>query len=69
MTTLKVNEARTNPYKLVDDTLANHELMVITDRLCNVLLLAEDDWNAISFCVFYRPQLCENQFWRVVTTA
>ena len=48
MTTLKVTEARANLYKLIDDTLVNHEPVVITGKRGNVVLLAEDDWNAIN---------------------
>ena len=48
MTTLKVTEARANLYKLIDDTLANHEPVVITGKRGNAVLLAEDDWNAIN---------------------
>ncbi len=48
MTTLKVTEARVNLYKLIDDTLVNHEPVVITGKRGNAVLLAEDDWNAIN---------------------
>jgi len=48
MTTLKVAEARANLYKLIDDTLVNHEPVVITGKRGNAVLLAEDDWNAIN---------------------
>ena len=61
MTTLKVTEARANLYKLIDDTLVNHEPVVITGKPDNVVLLAEDDWNAFNK-VFYRFQGRANQF-------
>ena len=48
MTTLKVTEARANLYKLIDDTLVNHEPVVITGKRGNAVLLAEEDWNAIN---------------------
>ena len=48
MTTLNVTEARANLYKLIDDTTVNHEPVVITGKRGNVVLLAEDDWNAIN---------------------
>ena len=48
MTTLKVTEARVNLYKLIDDTLVNHEPVVITGKRGNAVLLAEDDWNTIN---------------------
>ena len=48
MTTVNVTEARANLYKLIDDTTVNHEPVVITGKRGNAVLLAEDDWNAIS---------------------
>jgi antitoxin YefM len=48
MTTLNVTEARANLYKLIDDTLVNHEPVVITGKRGNAVLLAEDDWTAIN---------------------
>ena len=48
MTTLNVTEARANLYKLIDDTTASHEPLVITGKRGNAVLLAEDDWNAIN---------------------
>lgn len=48
MTTLNVTEARANLYKLIDDTTASHEPVVITGKRGNAVLLSEDDWNAIN---------------------
>jgi antitoxin YefM len=48
MATLNVTEARANLYKLIDETLVNHEPVVITGKRGNAVLLAEDDWNAIN---------------------
>ena len=48
MMTLNVTEASANLYKLIDDTTANHEPVVITGKRGNAVLLAEDDWNAIN---------------------
>ena len=48
MTTLNVTEARANLYKLIDDTIVNHQPVVITGKRGNAVLLAEDDWNAIN---------------------
>ena len=48
MTTLSVTEARANLYKLIDDTSLNHEPVIITGKRGNVVLLAEEDWNAIN---------------------
>jgi len=48
MTTLNVTEARANLYKLIDETTASHEPVVITGKRGNAVLLAQDDWNAIN---------------------
>ena len=48
MTTLTVAEARANLYKLIDDTSVSPEPVIITGKRGNVVLLAEDDWNAIN---------------------
>jgi antitoxin YefM len=48
MITLNVTEARANLYKLIDDTTASHEPVVIKGKRGNAVLLAEDDWNAIN---------------------
>ena len=48
MTTVNVTEARTNLYKLIDDATMSHEPVVITGKRGNAVLLAEDDWNAIT---------------------
>ena len=48
MATLNATEARANLYKLIDDTAANHEPVIITGKRGNAVLLAEEDWNAIN---------------------
>ena len=48
MATVNVTEARANLYKLIDDASVSHEPVVITGKRGNAVLLAEDDWNAIS---------------------
>ena len=48
MATLNATEARANLYKLIDDTTANHEPVIITGKRGNAVLLAEEDWNAIN---------------------
>ena len=44
MTILNVTEARANLYKLIDDTSVSEELVFITGKRGNAVLLAEDDW-------------------------
>ncbi|EED34573.1 prevent-host-death family protein [Luminiphilus syltensis NOR5-1B] len=48
MTTVNVTEARAKLYKLIDDTAANHEPVIITGKRGNAVLLSEEDWNAIN---------------------
>ena len=48
MTIVNVTEARANLYKLIDDVSVSHEPVVITGKRGNAVLLAEDDWNAIT---------------------
>jgi len=48
MTTLNVTEARASLYKLIDDTAASHQPVIITGKRSNAVLLAEDDWIAIN---------------------
>lgn len=48
MTTLNATEARTKLYALIDEASTSHQPIVITGKRGNAVLLAEDDWNAIS---------------------
>ena len=48
MSTLNATEARANLYKLMDETSASHEPIVITGKRGNAVLLAEEDWKAIN---------------------
>ena len=48
MTTLNATEARAKLYALIDEASASHQPIVITGKRGNAVLLAEEDWNAIS---------------------
>lgn len=48
MTTLNATEARTKLYALIDEVSTSHQPIVITGKRGNAVLLAEEDWNAIS---------------------
>ncbi|MDO3385354.1 type II toxin-antitoxin system Phd/YefM family antitoxin [Gilvimarinus sp. SDUM040013] len=48
MTTLNATEARTKLYALIDEASISHQPIVITGKRGNAVLLAEEDWNAIS---------------------
>lgn len=48
MTSLNVTEARASLYRLIDETTASHQPIVITGKRGNAVLLSESDWNAIN---------------------
>lgn len=48
MTTLNATEARSNLYRLIDETAQTHRPITITGKRGNAVLLAEQDWNAIN---------------------
>jgi antitoxin YefM len=48
MSTLNATEARSKLYALIDETKQTHKPIVITGKRGNAVLLAEEDWNAIS---------------------
>ena len=52
MQTLTVSEARSNLYRLIDDTATNHEPIVITGKRHNAVLVSADDWAAIQETVY-----------------
>ncbi len=52
MTSLKVSEARTKLYRLVDETAESHEPVLITGKRGNAVLVSEDDWRAIQETVY-----------------
>ncbi len=47
MTTLTASKARSNLYKLLDETSSSHEPIQITGKRNNAILLSEDDWRSI----------------------
>ncbi len=48
MSTLTATDARAKLYALIDETKQTHKPIVITGKRGNAVLLAEEDWNAIS---------------------
>lgn len=44
---MTVSQARTNIYKLMDETAQTHQPIIITGKRNNVVMLSEEDWNAI----------------------
>ena len=47
MSTLTVSEARSSLYRLIDETAASHEPVLITGKRGNAVLVSEEDWSAI----------------------
>ena len=52
MTTYNVTEARTNLYKLIDETANTHHPIIIKGKRSNAVLLSEEDWSAINETLF-----------------
>ncbi len=48
MTILNATEARSKLYSLIDETNDSHQPIVIKGKRSNAVLVAEEDWNAIS---------------------
>ncbi len=46
-TTLTVSHARTKLYRLLDETAASHQPVLITGRRANAVLISEEDWRAV----------------------
>ena len=47
MRRMNASEAREKLYRLLDETAAAHEPMLITGRRSNAVLVGEEDWNPI----------------------
>jgi len=44
---IPVSQARANIYSLMDETTQTHEPILITGKRGNVVMLSQEDWNAI----------------------
>lgn len=44
---MTVSQARTNIYKIMDETAETHQPIMITGKRSNVVMISEEDWNAI----------------------
>lgn len=47
MNTLTASEARSNLYRLIDETAQTHQPVVITGKRNNAVLLSQEDWSAV----------------------
>jgi prevent-host-death family protein len=46
------SEARANLYRLIDETAASHEPIIISGKRSSAVLLSADDWSAIQETLF-----------------
>lgn len=47
MATITASEARANFYRLMDETAASHQPVLITGKRNNAVLISEEDWIAM----------------------
>lgn len=47
MNTIKVTDARSKLYKLIDEVAVSHEPVQISGKRGNAILLSEEDWRSI----------------------
>jgi prevent-host-death family protein len=47
MTTMTASKARSKLYRLIDETAASHQPVVISGKRTQAVLLSADDWKAI----------------------
>ena len=47
MPTITASDARSNLYKLIDQTNESHEPVLISGKRNNAVLISEEDWEAI----------------------
>ena len=47
MATMRVSEARSQLYRLVDEAARSHEPILIEGKRSNAVLISEEDWRAI----------------------
>jgi len=52
MTILSATEARSNLYRLIDQTSSSHEPIIITGKRGNAVLISEDDWRSMQETTF-----------------
>ena len=47
MQALTASEARANLYRIIDETAASHQPIIISGKRANAVLLSAEDWDAI----------------------
>jgi antitoxin YefM len=59
---MNASEAREKLYRLLDETVSDHEPVLITGLRSNAVLVREEDWNAIqeTLHLLSVPGMCES---------
>lgn len=52
MQTLTASHARSNLYRLIDETNSTHQPLLITGKRANAVLVSLDDWSSIQETLF-----------------
>ena len=52
MTVLTASAARANLYRLIDETAASHQPIVIAGKRASAVLVSEEDWRSIQETMF-----------------
>lgn len=52
MATLTASEARSKLYRLIDETAASHQPILITGKRANAVLVSEEDWRAMQETIY-----------------
>lgn len=52
MATLTASDARANLYRLIDETAASHQPIVIAGKRNSAVLVSEQDWSAIQETIY-----------------
>jgi len=52
MTAITASEARANLYRLIDETAASHQPLLISGKRNRAVLISEEDWSAIQETLF-----------------
>jgi prevent-host-death family protein len=52
MKTVTVSKARETLYRLLDEAASSHEPIQITGKRNNVVMISEEDWNAVQETLF-----------------
>ena len=53
MNVVTVSQARSNLYRLVDDTNINHQPTFIKGKRNSAVLVCEEDWNSIQETIYF----------------